>query len=226
MTPAVFDPVCLRRPLMLQGVPLEARLCRPGEPGYHDAAAFARRRYRASYGARPRITAPTLMALNDPFGQPRAVAALTPAAGRRLFLEQYLDTPLEEAVSALAGTPVARHRLLEVASLAADGSGAGRLLFIALTALLPSLGVDWIAFTATVQVRNMFARLGLAPVCLAPADPARLRGDAGRWGDYYRHDPRVMAGYVPPGHHVLSRAGWLHPAPGYGDPEVRHDVVA
>ncbi|MFP1681187.1 thermostable hemolysin [Alloalcanivorax sp. C16-1] len=226
MTLTAFHPVHPRRPLMLQGVPLEARLFRPGEPGYRNAAAFARQRYRAIYGARPRISAPLLMALTDPLGRPRAVAALTPAAGRRLFLEQYLDVPLDQAVGALAGAPVSRRQLLEVASLAADGSGAGRLLFIALTALLPSLGVDWIAFTATVQVRNMFARLGLAPVCLAPADPARLRTDAARWGDYYRHDPRVMAGYVPPGHHTLSRAGWLHPAPGYGDPEVRHDVVA
>ena len=68
--------------------------------------------------------------------------------------------------------------------------------------------------------------LGLAPVALGPADPARLREGAQRWGHYYRHGPQVMAGYVPPGHRRLSDAGWLHPAPGYGDPEVRHDVVA
>ena len=226
MTPTALDPFSLRRPLMLQGTALSARLYHPGEPGYRDAAAFARQRYRQCYDARPRITAPALITLSAPDGAPRAVAALTPAAGRRLFLEQYLDQPLEQAGSVLAGKPVSRRALLEVASLAADGTGAGRLLFIALTALLPSLGVDWIAFTATLQVRNMFARLGLAPVALGPADPARLREGAQRWGHYYRHGPQVMAGYVPPGHRRLSDAGWLHPAPGYGDPEVRHDVVA
>ncbi|MBL7250324.1 thermostable hemolysin [Alloalcanivorax sp. C16-2] len=226
MTPTDLDLFCLRRPLTLQGEHLEPRLCHPDEPGYRSAAAFVRQRYRQCYNARPRISAPALMTLRAPDGTPRAVAALTPAPGRRLFLEQYLDQPLEDAVGSLAGAPVARHRLLEVAGLAADGSGAGRLLFIALTGLLPSLGVDWIVFTATVQVRNMFTRLGLAPVRVAPADPARLQAGAARWGDYYRHDPIVMAGYVPPGHRRLSDAGWLHPVPDYGDPEVRHDVVA
>lgn len=224
MTPT--DLFCLRRPLTLQGEPLEPRLCHRGDPAYRRATAFVRRRYRHSYNARPRISAPAMITLCTPGGTPRAVAALTPAPGSALFLEQYLDHPLEQTVSALAGTPVARHQLLEVAGLAADGSGAGRLLFIALTGLLPALGVDWIAFTATLQVRNMFARLGLAPVMLAPADPARLNQDADRWGHYYRHDPRVMAGYVPPGHRRLSESGWLHPVPGYGDLEARHDVVA
>ena len=92
---------------------------------------------------------------------------------------------------------------------AADGSGAGRLLFVALTEGLYHLGRDWIAFTATAQVRTMFSRLGLRPHAIAEADPARLGDDASRWGRYYQFRPQVMVGHVPPGYATLTRNGWL-----------------
>ncbi|MBA4723149.1 MAG: thermostable hemolysin [Alcanivorax sp.] len=216
-----FNPqTVLQRRLTLRGVPLTVSLTRRGDSDYRHGAAFIRRRYWLSYGARPRITAPLLMVLKDPRGTCRAAAGLTSAAGRRLFLEQYLPLPLEHYIDALTAGAAQRDRIIEISSLAADGSGSGRLLFIALTAALPHLHGDWIAFTATREVRNIFNRLGLRPVSIAIAEPQRLQGGHDRWGRYYEHAPEVMVGQVAPGYRSLIQAGWIT------DREAHHDVVA
>jgi len=204
----------------LHGAPLDVELCQPMDKGFQEGAAFVRQRYWRYYGAHPSVTAPYLILLRDPNGVCRAVAGLTPASAKPLFLEQYLDQPVEALASSQAGTAVERGTIWEIANLAADGSGAGRLLFVALTAKLATLGGEWVAFTATTQVRNMFNRLGLSPVSVADARPERLGDGALCWGRYYQHNPKVMLGHVPPGHRCLVQQGWLK------NPEAHDDVVA
>ena len=51
-------------------------------------------------------------------------------------------------------------------------------------------------FTATRELRNAFTRLGLAPLELSPADPARLPDGGARWGSYYANEPVVVAGRI------------------------------
>ncbi|EKF73847.1 hypothetical protein A11A3_11578 [Alcanivorax hongdengensis A-11-3] len=210
----------METPLSLHGKPLRCRVWEAGDAGYQPAAHFIRRYYRLAYGARPCIDASLLVTLEDDQQITRAAVGLNPAALRPLFLEQYLDNPIEQAVGERHGAPVPRERIVEVASLAADGSGTGRVLFVALTEALFNQRLDWIAFTATAQVRTMFARLGLAPQRLAEADPARLGEDAGCWGRYYQFRPQVMIGHVPPGYAALTASGWL------GTGGQGYDVVA
>lgn len=206
--------------LTLHGAPLKVELCQPSDTGFHEGAAFVRQRYWRHYGAHPRVTSPYLILLRDRNDICRAVAGLSPASDKPLFLEQYLDQPVEALASRHAGVSVERQKIWEIANLAADGSGAGRLLFVALTAKLSTLGGEWVAFTATTQVRNMFTRLGLSPVSVADANPDRLGNEALCWGRYYQHNPKVMLGHVSPGYRSLVQQGWLN------DPEARNDVVA
>jgi hypothetical protein len=50
--------------------------------------------------------------------------------------------------------------------------------------------------------------MGLEPIELAVADPARLPpAERARWGDYYDHRPRVYAGDVAASQVTLIRAG-------------------
>lgn len=206
--------------VVLHGAPLTVELCQSTDTGFHEGVAFVRQRYWRYYGAHARVTAPHLIILRDPTGGCRAVAGLTPASDKPLFLEQYLDQPVEALATRQAGTTIDRNKIWEIANLAADGSGAGRMLFVALTARLASLGGEWVAFTATTQVRNMFNRLGLSPVSVADADPERLGDGALCWGRYYQHNPKVMLGHVPPGHRYLIQQGWLK------NQENHNDVVA
>lgn len=92
-----------------------------GGPQRDAAEAFVRAVFRKRYAAEVRF-APNLM-LVERDGVIRAAAGWRSAADRRLMLEQYLDEPVDQAVSRLAGQPVARERIVEVGNLAAERAG-------------------------------------------------------------------------------------------------------
>lgn len=164
---------------------------------------FIAARFQRAHGARIGHFSPHLLGVRDALGRWRAASGYTPADGRRLFLEQYLDAPVEQVISQDRGRAIDRDRIVEVGNLAASSIGMARALIPLLARHLERLGYEWVVFTATRELRNTFARLGLHPVALAPADPARLlqRGD---WGRYYDNDPVVMAGRIS--HGVRGRA--------------------
>ena len=84
--------------------------------------------------------------------------------------------------------------------------GMARALIPLLACHLHRLGYRWVAFTATRALRNTFHRLGLRPLRLTRADPARLPDGGASWGTYYDHDPVVMAGKISHGLYAGERA--------------------
>lgn len=154
---------------------------------------FIARRFSDAYGARVSHYCAHLLGMRAPDGAWLAAAGFTPAASQALYLEQYLDRPIEEMLAQAAGIAVPRAQVVEVGNLAA-APGAGRALIPALCACLHALGYRWVAFTATQQLRNALRRLRLEPLLLAPAAPARLADGGAAWGTYYRHAPSVMGG--------------------------------
>lgn len=161
---------------------------------------FIGARFEHAHGARISHFSPYLLGVRDALDRWRAAAGYTPAEGRRLFLEQYLDAPVEHL---LARYGVEREAIVEVGNLAAASAGMGRTLIPLLARHLDRLGYEWVVFTATRELRNAFARMGLAPLELAPADPARLTDGGARWGTYYDSDPVVVAGRI---RHALREA--------------------
>jgi hypothetical protein len=162
--------------------------------------------FRDAYGADVQSFLPVLMALRGAGGELLAALGLREAATGPLFLEQYLDRPVDAVVAERLGVPVARGGVVEVGNLAAAHAGGARWLITALTAFLHARGAEWVVFTAVSSVRNAFLRLGLAPVALAPAPPQRLGEAAREWGRYYDGAPLVMAGQVAHGYQVLRSA--------------------
>lgn len=171
-----------------------------------------RRRFEREHQARLTHFMPGLLGLMDADNAIVGAAGCRPAAGGALFLERYIDVPIEAAIAAETGEPVARHEVVEVGNLAAEGPGSARLLIVALTDWLAAQGYRWVAFTGTRGLLNSFRRLGLAPRVLAPADPARMGDALPQWGRYYAQQPQVVFGEIPPAQRQLSR----HPAtPGW-----------
>ena len=97
----------------------------------------------------------------------RRASAACAAQRRPLFLERYLDEPIELAVARRSGRPVPREEIVEVGNLAAFGSASARLLIVALTDLLVAQGFRWVVFTGTPALLNSFQRLALEPLALA-----------------------------------------------------------
>ena len=150
---------------------------------------------------------PCLLGLHGDNGEVQGAVGLRSAQRRPLFLERYLDEPIELAVARRSGRPVPREEIVEVGNLAAFGSASARLLIVALTDLLVAQGFRWVVFTGTPTLLNSFQRLALEPLALAPADPARMGEELADWGSYYASRPQLMAGEILPGHQRLLQLG-------------------
>jgi hypothetical protein len=124
-----------------------------------------------------------------------------------LFLERYLDEPIEQAVERATDGSVDRQGIVEVGNLGASSIGSARLSIITITWLLAMGGLQWVAFTGNAGLVNSFNRLGLRPVTLGPADPLRLGNDRHAWGSYYDTQPSVHVGDVRSGFEHLSQSG-------------------
>ena len=166
-----------------------------GSPHRARAEAFISDIFQRHYEAELTSFAPNLMLLEKE-ERIAAVAGWRCAGTEKLFLENYLDAPIETAVSRLAGRTVERQRIVEVGNLAAEVRGGGVEVILTLAAHLDRLGFEWVVFTATSELIGMLRRLGLPPLALAAADPERLGADAGAWGSYYATHPVVVAGRI------------------------------
>jgi len=175
----------------------------------HDRAAvsqFILSRFRRDYDARLTHLMPRLFSLSTPEGEMMAAFGLREAAETKLFMECYLDEPVEARIARLAGRTVARERIVEVGNLAARPGGA-RAMIALLTRHLYELDFEWVTFTGVALLRAAFQRLSLHPLEIARATPDRLsETERQAWGRYFEGRPIVMAGHVPSGYRVLSRA--------------------
>jgi hypothetical protein len=177
---------------------------RRGEPGREQLESFIAATFHATYGAEVRHFCDVLLGCRDAGGQWIAALGYSLAADGPTFLEQYLASPIDSALSARLQTGIARRDVVEVGNLASTHAGAARALIVATTRLLHAMGLRWVAFTATASLLNSFARLRLQPQVLASADPLRLPDGGRNWGSYYHTQPKVMFGDIRYGYVQLS----------------------
>lgn len=163
---------------------------------------FVHARYAASYQANISHFQPYLLAAMEGL-EVHAVLGLRPGACGTFFVEQYLDTSIEQLLTQRQGRVVARERIIETGNLAATRGGS-QLLFIVLTQVLHAAGYRWITFTATPQVRALLQRLGFAPQTICEADGTRLGEQAALWGSYYDNKPSVLIGDIASAHLILQ----------------------
>ncbi len=170
------------------------------DPRRAEVEAFIGGVYAERYGAQLRGFAPWLVARYDEQG-PVAAAGFRPAWQGPLFLERYLDAPVEQLLSPAP----ARDTIVEVGHLVARRAGEGRRLILQLGPLLAAQGYRWVVSTLTEELRLLFLRLGVAPLALGVADPQRLGDAAADWGSYYEHRPVVLAGSLDAALQALAR---------------------
>ena len=203
----------------------------PGTDMAETVAGFIRRRFLLAFGAEPLLRIPQLLALTSAQWTLLAAVGVRSAGQERLFLEDYLPTAIEQLLPA---TAVPREKIAEIAHLAGVEPGVSRYLFASLSVWLKTAGYEWVVCTGTQQLRNSFQRMGIPTRVLADADPARLADRGAGWGNYYQHQPLVMAIRIADGISALDQAGLLRHVnlePSAGDPsqqygEHRYDRTA
>lgn len=192
--PATATAACRVLPSALRPMAADYRLRR-----CTDAAERARLEqfihavYARSFGANIRQFLPTLYSLTDGQGELVAALGLRSAAWAPLFLEQYLQRPVEQVLAQASGRPVCRHQVVEVGNLAGREPGVLRRLLPRMGEELRQAGFRWMCFTGHVQLVSSFARCGVQLLPLANASSDCLpTADRADWGSYYAHAPVVL----------------------------------
>lgn len=171
-------------------------LVEAGDEQRVEVEQYIHDRFLAAYGANVTEFMPWLLTLRCA-GNLSAVVGLRPAGDGPLFVEHYLDQPVEAALAQRCGRSIERHELLEIGNLVSTWKGSSQLLMVMLPLLASALGYRWLVFTATAEVQKLLGRLHFELVPLCRADGDRLGERRAIWGSYYDNAPTVMAGYLP-----------------------------
>ena len=159
--------------------------------------------YKESYQANIDVRYPTLMSIQDEHSNLLAALGMRDAGRERLFLERYLDLPIEDALFQATGEKVSRSQIVEVGNLASLGTGAAQYLYLAFHAYAFELGYRYVVVTATTPLKITFRHMKLHAYHLGEADPSRLLDAGASWGSYYDRKPEVIAGDVNQGLEAL-----------------------
>ncbi len=166
-----------------------------GSSRREEAENFIRAIFLRRYAARIKAFAPRLLMLEQ-HGRAIAAAGWRGADTEPLFLERYLDAPIETILATLTGQALERQRIVEVGNLASEKPGGSLHVILNLARHLDQSGYEWVVFTATRELIGIFTKLGLPLLALAKANPTRLGHDALDWGSYYDTQPVVVAGRI------------------------------
>jgi len=114
------------------------------------------------------------------------------------------DQPVEALLAARFDRSVDRERVCEIGHLCGTGHGIGRRLFPLLACWMHEQGIEWAVFAATSTLRQMFERMQVRPLPLAPATGERLGAAMADWGSYYDTDPWVVGGPLKLGQRLMD----------------------
>ncbi len=174
--------------------PFDVRFSQPDSKDRAEVEQFIKDVFHQAYGAKIRRFKPCLMSLRDQGNKLVAACGFVSAALGPLFLEEYLDQPVEALISARTGLTVRRDDVVGVGNFSATEPGTSRYLITAIIDQLHATSNQWAVFTAVPVVRNAFIKMGLKPVILGEPDKSRLSPEEqAEWGSYYAQKPQIMA---------------------------------
>src|SRR6185295_2214283 len=129
-----------------------------GDLGREEVEAFIEKAYYAHYGNHPGTHYPELIFCRGSTHKIISACGLRRASSGPLFLEQYLDGPIEGALAQLSRNRPERHSVFEVGSLAAIGSRALLNVIRAVAVYIKEQKAEYAVATATAPLRRLFAQ--------------------------------------------------------------------
>lgn len=173
---------------------------------------FIQQRYAAEHGANAPVAYSRFISRMRADERGAALGYRCASEGP-LFLEAYLDAPVEQVLRPALGLELPRSAIIEIGSLA--GNSCTSLLSLWQRAAHElSADAELGVAVLTAPLRSMLRRLGIAVHELAPADGNRLGAARAQWGRYYDTDPVVCAGSLQQGRRQLDRFLARRPAAG------------
>jgi hypothetical protein len=163
-------------------------------PDRRELEEYVHTVFKQAHGADIKHYLPKLMGLRDGKGQLLAVCGLRHASEGNLFLEHYLDSPVECILQRKTGEQISRQDIVEIGNLAVADPVHVRSLLASVSLYLHGTDTRWAVFTGLATLKNSLLKLNMQVHVLHEADilrlPAEERAD---WGSYYTERPHVMA---------------------------------
>jgi len=163
-------------------------------PDRREVEQFIHDVFAKTYGANVQHFMPELVTLRDENGELVAAFGLRKADKEPLFLEQYLDAPIETMLSKRFNRTISRHQVTEIGNLAVSNPRNAGVLIAHVIQHSLDIGVEWCVATAHHSLQNGLVKGGRDVFALQAADPARLdAAERQTWGSYYTNVPQVVA---------------------------------
>lgn len=179
---------------LLQPGQVATSISGPDAPDRNELEGFVHGVFKKAHGASIKHYLPNLMGLRDETGKLLAVCGLRHAAEGRLFLEHYLDSPVEQVLSGQTGEIIERDDIVEIGNLAVGDPAHVRSLLASVSLYLHGTGTRWAVFTGLTTLKNSLLKLSMQVHVLQEASILRLpETERADWGSYYAECPHVMA---------------------------------
>lgn len=137
---------------------------------------------------------PNLIALRDEKSHLVAAFGMRQAKNNPLFLEQYLDEPIEAVLSRKINQVVKRDEITEIGNLAVNSPRNAGVLIAHVIQQSVDAGVKWCVATAHISLQNGLRKGGCDVFSIHDVDPMRLPASVlADWGNYYQNKPQIIA---------------------------------
>jgi Thermostable hemolysin len=140
----------------LQHFNYHLRLVEPAQPRRAEVQAFIADAYQRVFDADIRDFYPSLIALHRSDDQLQGAAGARHADGQHLFLEQYLDIPIEQAIRLFAGIDVGRTKVVELGNLSVARPALTYPFISLIGAWLQTYEIEWLVFALTRTLQRVF----------------------------------------------------------------------
>jgi hypothetical protein len=174
--------------------PVTTTISTPDSPDRQELEYFIRSMFKRVHNAEIIHFMPKLMSVKDMNGNLLAACGLRHADQEQLFLETYLDAPVDMLLSQHHNTSIPRTAILEVGNLAVAEPAHVRSLLASISVYLHTTQSEWAVFTGISTLRNSLAKLNMSLLPLGEASISRIpEHERTAWGTYYNERPQVMA---------------------------------
>ena len=158
-------------------------------PGRTDVESFIINGFQKSYNASVSVNMPWVLAIKD--GQFKAALGIRSAVNP-LFIEQYLDTPIENVISNVASN-VSRDEIAEIGNLYSNAKRFTLPLFLVTAVSLFCNNYRYMVFSGTEHVLKLIQKIGVDTRFIVDADQNKLNPSTDDWGSYYHTNPKVVS---------------------------------
>jgi hypothetical protein len=198
----VQEPMKIMTPILSKGAgihlhgpqPITTAISGTDATDRQELEDFVKTIFKRAHNAEISHFMPKLLSVRDAQGSLLAVCGLRHAHEDKLFLETYLDAPIEQLLSHYNQTDISREVVLEVGNLAVADPINVRSLLASISLYLHSTHSEWAVFTGISVLRNSLTKLNMSLQLLGEASIDRIpEPERAAWGTYYNECPQVLA---------------------------------